>query len=162
MERSRISARASYCPRGLSRPLASRTTRRPWAGVSPATAVTAPAEQRHPAHAHQDLEELIEGLKLTPLQKHFLRSRWLDQVTWASRKARQAQQRYYALRLVVIVGSIAIPTLFGLPGHDTLWRTLAIIAGMAVALSATIEEFFHYGERWRHYRQTVEQLKAEG
>ena len=25
-----------------------------------------------------------------------------------------------------------------------------------------MEEFFHYGERWRHYRRTVELLKIEG
>jgi hypothetical protein len=31
-----------------------------------------------------------------------------------------------------------------------------------VALSAAVEEFFHYGERWRHYRRTVERLKSEG
>jgi len=31
-----------------------------------------------------------------------------------------------------------------------------------VALSAAVEEFFHYGERWRHYRRTVEALKSEG
>ena len=31
-----------------------------------------------------------------------------------------------------------------------------------MALSAAVEEFFHYGERWRHYRHTVEALKSEG
>ena len=28
--------------------------------------------------------------------------------------------------------------------------------------SVAVEEFFHYGERWRHYRATVEVLKSEG
>jgi hypothetical protein len=31
-----------------------------------------------------------------------------------------------------------------------------------VAVSAAIEAFFHFGERWRHYRRTVEWLKSEG
>ncbi len=31
-----------------------------------------------------------------------------------------------------------------------------------VAISAAVEEFFHFGERWRHYRRTVELLKIEG
>jgi hypothetical protein len=30
-----------------------------------------------------------------------------------------------------------------------------------VAVSLAVEEFFHYGERWRHYRRTVETLKIE-
>jgi len=33
---------------------------------------------------------------------------------------------------------------------------------LLVALSAAVEEFFHYGERWRHYRQNAEALKNEG
>ena len=33
---------------------------------------------------------------------------------------------------------------------------------MLVAISIAVEEFFHYGDRWRHYRQTVGWLKNEG
>ena len=32
----------------------------------------------------------------------------------------------------------------------------------AVAISAAVEEFFHYGERYRHYRNTAELMKIEG
>lgn len=31
-----------------------------------------------------------------------------------------------------------------------------------MAISAAVEEFFHYGERWRHYRKSEELLKNEG
>jgi hypothetical protein len=31
-----------------------------------------------------------------------------------------------------------------------------------VAVSVAVEEFFHFGERWRHYRRSVELLKIEG
>jgi Protein of unknown function (DUF4231) len=31
-----------------------------------------------------------------------------------------------------------------------------------VALCVAVEEFFHYGERWRYYRRTVELLRGEG
>jgi Protein of unknown function (DUF4231) len=34
--------------------------------------------------------------------------------------------------------------------------------GLLVSLSIAVEEFFHFGERWRHYRSTVELLKSEG
>ena len=37
-----------------------------------------------------------------------------------------------------------------------------VILGLLVAVSGALEEFFRYGERWRHYRQTVEWLKIEG
>ena len=44
----------------------------------------------------QDLGALIEKLGLTDLRKHFLRSRWLDQVLWMEGRAGGAQKRYYA------------------------------------------------------------------
>jgi hypothetical protein len=110
----------------------------------------------------RDLEGLIDSLELPALQKHFLRSRWLDQVMWMNGRARQAQSRYYALRMVVIAGSIAIPVMLGLPDGGATLRVLAAIAAMLVALSTAIEAFFHYGERWQHYRRTVERLKTEG
>ena len=31
-----------------------------------------------------------------------------------------------------------------------------------MAISAAVEEFFRYGERWQHYRRTAELLKMEG
>ena len=41
-----------------------------------------------------------------------------------------------------------------------VWVTFAL--SQVVAISAAIEEFFHYGERWRHYRRTAESLKTQG
>ena len=40
------------------------------------------------------------------------------------------------------------------------WLTFAL--SLLVALSVAVEEFFHFGERWRHYRRMSELLKAEG
>ena len=62
----------------------------------------------------QELCELIDQLQLDELQKRFLRSRWLDQVLWMEAKAGQTQFRYYALRLVAIVGGVIVPALVGL------------------------------------------------
>ncbi len=112
-----------------------------------------------------DLEEMIELLQITDTQKRFLRSRWHDQVKWMETKARQTQIRYYALRMTAIVGGVIVPALVGLNFSDA-WnetvRAAAFVLGLLVAISVAVEEFFHYGERWRHYRSTVEMLKSEG
>jgi len=114
----------------------------------------------------QDLGGLIESLQLSDLQKHLLRSRWLDQVMWMEGKAASAQKRYYALRLIAIVGGVIVPALVGLKigqqgvGLWVQWTTFFL--SLIVAISVAVEEFFHYGERWRHYRRTVECLKIEG
>jgi hypothetical protein len=113
----------------------------------------------------EDLEGVISSLDLRPPEKQFLRLRWLDQVMWMEEAADAARNRYYALRLTTIVGGVIVPALISLhlKGHKgTVVAGIAVVLSLIVALSAAVEEFFHYGERWRHYRRTVELLKEEG
>lgn len=125
-----------------------------------------PAVNAYSEFLKKDLGGLIEALKLEDLQKHLLRSRWLDQVLWMEAKAVSVQKRYYALRLVAIVGGVIVPALVGLrmgeqDGGDLI-RWITFFLSLIVAISIAVEEFFHFGERWRHYRRTVECLKIEG
>ena len=109
---------------------------------------------------------LIDELDLQPAQKRFLRSRWLDQVTWLEEKANGARQRYYALRLTTVVGAVLVPALVTVntttSSLDVAARVATWIVSLVVAISAAVEQFFRFGERWRHYRQSAELLKAEG
>jgi hypothetical protein len=114
----------------------------------------------------QDYGKLIDALQLDDMQKHFMRSRWLDQVMWMDSKCEKTQRWHYILRLVAIVGGVVVPALVGLKLGDEKasaaisWLTFGI--SLMVAISVAVEEFFHFGERWRHYRRTVELLKIEG
>jgi hypothetical protein len=45
-------------------------------------------------------------------------------------------------------------------GDGQRWLTFGV--RLLVALTAALEGFLHFGERWRHYRQTADRLKAEG
>lgn len=120
----------------------------------------------------EDLGQLIETLKLSDLQKHFLRSRWLEQIMWMEGKANAARNWYYRLRLTVIIGGVIIPALISLntpavigdisDGAAAAISWTAFGLSLLVALSAAVEQFFNYGERWRHYRRMAETLKAEG
>lgn len=115
----------------------------------------------------QDFHTLFESLQLKDLQKQFLRSRWLDQLLWMESKASFSRDRYYALRLTTIIGGVILPALVSLNIGDNnqlkkalVWSTFGL--SQVVAISAAVEEFFHYGERWRHYRRTSESLKTQG
>jgi hypothetical protein len=125
-----------------------------------------PNENPYSEHLKQNLGSLIDALALSDLQKHFLRSRWLDQVVWMESKTAEAQKWYYLLRLTSIVGGVIVPALVSLnisggkPEPIVSWTTFII--SLLVAISLAIEEFFNYGKRWRHYRSTVENLKIEG
>jgi hypothetical protein len=114
----------------------------------------------------QNIGDVIDVLELSDLQKRFLRSRWLEQLLWQEKKAKLAQIRYYILRLVAIVGGVIVPALVGLKigdgGAAGLVPWVTFVLGLMVAISVSVEEFFHYGERWRHYRRNAELLKMEG
>jgi Protein of unknown function (DUF4231) len=57
---------------------------------------------------------LVDQLDLEPLQREFLRRRWLDQVSWLENRAASSQRWYHRLRLTIIVGGVIIPALVGL------------------------------------------------
>jgi Protein of unknown function (DUF4231) len=109
---------------------------------------------------------LIDGTDLGDRERQFIRLRWLDQVLWMESKAGQAQRFYYRLRLVTIVGAVIVPalvalnTLSGSAGRAAQIATWVV--SLVVAISAAVEGFFQFGQRWRNYRSTVERLKIEG
>lgn len=113
----------------------------------------------------QNFGEIIEKLTLSDLQKQFIKSRWLDQVLWMEGKANGDRVKYYISRLIAIVGGVIIPALVSLSVVGEIataikWGTFGL--SLLVAVSVAIEEFFHFGDRWKHYRRTVECMKIEG
>jgi Protein of unknown function (DUF4231) len=114
----------------------------------------------------ESLERLIETLDLSTLQKQYMKSRWLDQVTYMSKRSRETRNWYYRLRMTAIIGSVVVPILLGLQPNikdskvDLRWLTIGL-SGI-VAVSTAVEEFFHFGDRWRHFRRTTETLKTQG
>lgn len=104
------------------------------------------------------LNTVIDELALPDLARNLVRSRWLDQVQWMEAAAARHQSRYYITRVAAIVLGAAVPALIGLGVNPWITAGLSFI----VTVATSLEAFFHYGERWRHYRQTVEALKVEG
>ncbi|HSA85827.1 MAG TPA: DUF4231 domain-containing protein [Nitrospira sp.] len=116
-------------------------------------------------HMRTEMDKLIASLDLPELNKEFMRARWLELVIWMDGKAKESVWWYRRLRLATIIGGVIVPALVSLNiGSDMqgLVQALTFIVSLVVALSAAVEEFFRYGERWRHYRQMTESLKSEG
>lgn len=108
-----------------------------------------------------ELAALVEQINVSDFQREFLQVRWLGQLRWMEKRARSSRNFHYFLRLVTIVGSVCIPALVGLNLSVGMNRAIFVVS-LAVALSAGLDEFFRFGERWRHYRATTEQLQTEG
>jgi hypothetical protein len=134
------------------------------------------APPKPPPPSSERLAGLLDGLDLSPFQKELLRQRWLDQLSWVSKQARYARTRHYLLRLPVVIGGVAIPglisiTLVAAESREVEWlpflsfealRATTFGVSLLVAILAALEEVFHFGERWRHYRRTSERLKSLG
>jgi len=117
------------------------------------------------AHMRAEMDQLISAIELPELNKQFLRARWLELIIWMDGKAQESVWWYRRLRLATIIGGVIVPALVSLNvGSDMqgLIQALTFIVSLVVALSAAVEEFFRYGERWRHYRRMTESLKSEG
>jgi|GEM_PF-180986 len=115
----------------------------------------------------EDFGKIFEMLQLDELQKHFLRSRWLDQVLWMEGKAAKARNRHYLLKVTTIVGGVLLPALVTLNNGENLevrkyvyWATFGI--SLLVSTTSSLEGFFLYGDQWRNYRRSVESLKTLG
>jgi hypothetical protein len=113
--------------------------------------------------------ELIDQLDLPKLYKQSMERRWLDQVLWMEKKASHCQRWHNRLRLTAVVGGVILPALVGVNFLDNTNKTLKLwfpyvtfALSQAIAVSVAVEEFCRYGDRWRQYRQTAENLKTEG
>jgi hypothetical protein len=112
-----------------------------------------------------EFDRAVAAISLPDAERGFLESRWLGQVNWMEAAAGRTRRPYYVLRLTTVVGAVIIPALVGLQvsgGFDTALKWTTFGLSLLVATSAAVEEFFRFGERWRHYRDTAEQLKREG
>src|SRR5882672_10901152 len=106
-------------------------------------------QQSYDAALKDELGALIDAVELPDLHKRFLRLRWLDQMLWAEKRAGQARNRYYSLRLLAIIGGVAVPALVSL--NQNQQASIAAVAGwvtfalsLAVAISLAVESFFRW------------------
>lgn len=121
-------------------------------------------------YLREELGSLVEQLKLPNLYKQSLKQRWIDQVVWADKKADQCRRMHYRLRLTTIISGVVLPALVGinmqLSKDNAFFRDwfpyVPFFLSQVIAVSAALDEFHRYGDRWRDYRKMAEDLKAEG
>src|SRR3982750_2393844 len=113
----------------------------------------------------QELGGLIEAVDVGPPQKKFLHSRLLDQVIWTESQAARNRYWHYRMRLATIICGACVPALVGLqpgcsPELGPWYKATTITLSLLVAILTSLEGFFHFVDRWRHYRRAAEGLKT--
>ena len=106
------------------------------------------------------LEAVLGSLELEPKQHAYLTERFLPYLRFLEDGAHDNRLIHYALRIPTIVLATILPALIAAdPGAEG--RALAVALGVIVAATTAVEHFLNSGERWRHYRATVERLKSQ-
>lgn len=95
---------------------------------------------------------------LSSPQREKMRLRWLVEASHYDSLWRHHRFFYYALRVPLIVGGVAVTTLAGLGAGEL---PTALVGG-AVTVLTGLESLFNLGPRWHTLRQTYEQLAEEG
>lgn len=117
------------------------------------------------------IKAIIEKTDLPEREKDLMCYRWLVRVENMEKDARKSKLRHYLSKMIIIAGSAIVPVLAsmnnppdlstGLNSQSLIYYTTLLVS-MVVSVSAGVHEFFRFGDRWRHYRGTVESLKSEG
>jgi hypothetical protein len=109
----------------------------------------------------QLLAEAIDEAGLDEQRRGYLKRRYLEYVRWLEDGSATNLVNYYALRIPAIVLAALVPALVALD-LGTVGRTITVALGVVVAATTTVEHFLGSGQRWRHYRGSVELMKSEG
>lgn len=117
------------------------------------------------------IKTIIEKTDLPEREKDLMCFRWLVRVENMEKDARKSKIRHYTSKMIIIAGSAIVPVLAsmnnppevstGLTAQTFIYYATLLVS-MIVSVSAGVHEFFRFGDRWRHYRGTVESLKSEG
>lgn len=79
--------------------------------------------------------------------------------------AQKNRRLHQGFRLTVIIAGLTVPALISLnlSGDATTWiRWLTFSLSLLAAIAAAVDEFFAFGDKWRHFRGIAETLKSEG
>jgi Protein of unknown function (DUF4231) len=110
--------------------------------------------------------ELIRHLPLPAPEKKLLEYRWLDVVDWTEREATRSLRFHHLLRVIAIVGGVAVSGLVGagvvLQPSTNAVSLAAFVLSLVVTGAIAIDEYFRFGEKHRHLRLVTELLRSEG
>src|SRR6267142_4048586 len=132
-------------------------------------AAPAPEQPRRESWAKRNRRQNLELIRQLPLpapEKKLLEYRWLDEVDWTEREATRSLRFHHLLRVIAIVGGVAVSGLVGAgavlqPSTNAL-SLAAFATSLVVTGAIALDEYFRFGEKHRHLRLVTELLRSEG
>ncbi len=95
---------------------------------------------------------------LTNTAERYLNGRWQQQRDYYSKQSARNKLWHQYLLVFSTVGALIVPVLLNIPNVPKLVPTiLSVLVSVALAL----DNVYHFGDNWRSFRQTLEELKVE-
>ena len=92
----------------------------------------------------------------------YLSLRWRPRILAAKDAVGTHKRNYYLWRLPVVLGAVILPSLTN-PTVQSPWaRWAALVVSLVVAAATGVENLFRFGNRWRLYRQLLDEQRYEG
>jgi len=91
----------------------------------------------------------------------YFTKRFLEYLRWLEDGSATNLIVYYGLRIPAIILAALVPALVAL-NLGEVGRIITVVLGVIVAAATAVEHFLTSGQRWRHYRGSVELMKSEG
>jgi hypothetical protein len=118
----------------------------------------------HIKRSHRDEDMLAEAVTQATRDQRirsYFTKRFLEYLRWLDDGSANNLILYYSLRIPAIVLSALVPALVALD-LGSVGRIITVVLGVIVAAATAVEHFLTSGQRWRHYRGSVELMKSEG
>lgn len=126
----------------------------------------------------ENYESIIAVLPLEPWEKQLLRTCWLNAIKVMDTLCKRHACWHDFTNIALIVLSALVPVLLAINGNAAstihiyntaviklpadLWKQVAIVVSMLVAILHGVRQSYKFSERVKNFRQAAEQLKQEG
>jgi hypothetical protein len=109
-------------------------------------------KNKHPAH-----QILREFGSITP--EEYIDERLNHFREWYDKEASKAKRLYQWMKATAVIGGAIVPVLINLPYQYV--DLIATVISLIVVILVSLENVFHYRERWKNYRATGQLLSKE-
>lgn len=110
----------------------------------------------------KDYNEIIDALKIADPEKKILKTTWTATIELMEVLTTKYYRRANFAIVIIIVCGILVPVTVNVIPEEHAARITATVLGLISSIATGLNQYFRFGDRWKHFRTKAEELKIEG
>lgn len=110
----------------------------------------------------KDYNEIIDALNIEDTPKKILKTNWTTTIELMEVLTTKYYRRANFAIVIIIVCGILVPVTINLIPNEMAAKITATVLGLVSSVTTGINQYFRFGDRWKHFRTKAEELKIEG